>query len=101
MQPDRRETARDGRAGECGRPGNGVQPLTFWVKPLGPGGRHGGRGFGKKAAVLPDSRGALGARAPSHAPTPLSEGLDSSPMEQGGAGFTLLRRLRILDPSLQ
>ena len=40
--------------------------------------------------MLPESRGALGARAPSHVRTPLSEGRDSSPVpqpEQGGAGF--------------
>lgn len=29
VQPDRRETARDGRAGECGSLGVGVQPRTF------------------------------------------------------------------------
>lgn len=90
VQPDRRETARDGRAGESGRPGTGVQPRTLWIKVPRTWASHAGPGFGREAAVLAVSA-ERSAAAPSHAPR------DSSripPAELGVAGFALLQSLK-------
>lgn len=52
VQPHRRETARDGRAGESGRPGTGVQPRTLWIKVPPTWASHAGPGFGREAVAL-------------------------------------------------
>lgn len=76
VQPDRRETARDGRAGESGRPGTGVQPRTLCIKVSPTWASCAGPGFGREVAVLAVSAERWAA-APSHAPAPGSEGLVS------------------------
>lgn len=123
VQPDRRETARDGRAGECRSPGTRVRPRPFWIKALGPGRRHAGPEFENEAAVLADgpARSARGSRPRAHAtlggtrlrPRPRSSdvrgllgsagrGIPDPVLQQRVTGFTLSwvpKVPRISDPA--